>query len=227
MNDPGQGDFHPGAKQVLTERDLHHFGGDTLFDALGRAVCEAGCLPRKELFEAWAVAKRARRRLGRGPVVDLACGHGLAAWCLLLLDPVEGPAICVDRRLPASAEILRDVLGRRWPRVAGRIRYVQGELEEAAVEPGGRVLAVHACGGLTDRALELAIAARADVAALPCCHSHAKQDDGGLSGWMDRDVAIDATRVGRLRAEGYRVWTATIPASITPENRLMLGVPAR
>lgn len=215
--------MNPGSKQVLTDRHLASFGGDTLFDALARAVCEAGCLPSKELFEAWEVAKRAHRRLGRGPVFDLACGHGLAAWALLLLDREEAQATCIDRRLPPSAATLHDVLGRRWPGVGRRIRLVQGELGEARMPAGARVLAVHACGGLTDQALDLAIAAGAHVAALPCCHSHTKQDDGGLSGWMDRDLAIDATRVSRLRAAGYRVWTSVIPAAITPENRLLIA----
>jgi hypothetical protein len=45
----------------LTDRDLGRFPGDTLFDRLARAVCHAGCLPRKELYESWEVARRAVR----------------------------------------------------------------------------------------------------------------------------------------------------------------------
>ena len=30
-----------------------------------------------------------------------------------------------------------------------------------------------------------------------------------------------------LQRQGYRVWTQTIPADITPKNRLLLGAPAR
>ena len=41
---------------------------------------------------------------------------------------------------------------------------------------------------------------------------------GGLTGWMDLALAIDATRVARLRAAGYDVWTQTIPAAITPQT---------
>ena len=37
----------------LTSHDLGRFSGATLFDRIARAVCEAGCLPRKELYEAW------------------------------------------------------------------------------------------------------------------------------------------------------------------------------
>ena len=43
------------------EREVWRRLGGSLFDRLGRAVCEAGCLPRKELYEAWEVARRVRR----------------------------------------------------------------------------------------------------------------------------------------------------------------------
>ena len=38
------------SRNRLNGKDLHKFGGDTLFDAIARAVCHAGCLPRKELW---------------------------------------------------------------------------------------------------------------------------------------------------------------------------------
>jgi hypothetical protein len=36
---------------------------------------------------------------------------------------------------------------------------------------------------------------------------------------------VDATRVARLRAAGHEVHTQTIPAEITPQNRLILATP--
>jgi hypothetical protein len=36
-------------------------------------------VPRKELFETWEIARRARRRFRGGRVVDMAAGHGLLA----------------------------------------------------------------------------------------------------------------------------------------------------
>jgi hypothetical protein len=40
-------------KSRLTEKQLAVFPGNTLFDKIARAVCRAGTLPGKELFEAW------------------------------------------------------------------------------------------------------------------------------------------------------------------------------
>ena len=58
------------SKNRLTEKETILFPSDTLFDKIGRAVCHANCLPRKELYEAWEVARRVRRRFRGGRVVD-------------------------------------------------------------------------------------------------------------------------------------------------------------
>jgi hypothetical protein len=209
----------------LSRHSVADFPGDTLFDAIGRVVSEAECLPRKELFEAWAVAKRVHRRLSGRPVLDLAAGHGLLAWLFLLLDPDAPGARCVDRKKPPSAERLEAALTARWPRLAGKVRWETSKLERIAVEPGELVVSVHACGKLTDKVLDLAVAGRAPVAVLPCCQSLSKCDTAGLEVWMDGRLAIDAVRALRLRQAGYRVHLMTIPDEITPQNRLIIGTP--
>jgi len=78
--------FSHSSKGRLTDRDLARFPGTSLFDRLARAVCHAGCLPRKELYEAWETARRVRRVFRGGRIVDLAAGHGLLAHVLLILD---------------------------------------------------------------------------------------------------------------------------------------------
>ncbi|HMD36433.1 MAG TPA: hypothetical protein VKH42_15760, partial [Vicinamibacterales bacterium] len=67
---------------------------------------------------------------------------------------------------------------------------------------------------------------RARVAVVPCCHDMDTCDTGHLEGWLDPAAAIDATRAVRLMDQGYRVWTQAIPPDITPQNRLLLGVPS-
>ena len=78
--------FDPSSRGRLTHHDLGRFPGDTLFDRLGRALCAAECLPRKELFEAWEMARRVRRLCRGGRIVDIGAGHGLLAHVLLILD---------------------------------------------------------------------------------------------------------------------------------------------
>lgn len=213
-------------KNRLTRRDLARFPGDTLFERLARAVCEAGVLPRKELYEAWEVARRTRRRFRGGRVVDAAGGHGLLASVMLLLDDTSPEAIVVDPAPPPSAKALHDVLAVVWPRLAGRVRAASAPIEAWPLVHEDVVVSSHACGALTDRVLAAAIEARARVAVLPCCHEPATGGGEALGGWVDAALAIDLRRAMRLEHCGYRVWTQAIPADITPKNRLLLGAPA-
>ncbi|MCB1182321.1 methyltransferase domain-containing protein [bacterium] len=216
----------PSSRNVLNRRHVEHFPGDALFARLARAVCAAECLPRKELYEAWETARRVRRRLRGGPVLEAAAGHGLLAAILVLLDDTTPRARCVDIVQPPSHAPLLAALTGVWPRLAGRIEYVVGRLEDEPVAgPDTLIASVHACGTLTDAVLDKALAHRCPVAVLPCCHDLAACDDGGLAGWLDGPLAVDATRAARLRAAGYRVWTSRIPAEITPKNRLLVGWP--
>jgi hypothetical protein len=213
------------SKNRLTEKELFLFPSDTLFDKIGRTVCQAGCLPRKELFEAWEVARRVRRRFRGGRIVDLACGHGLTAALLLLLDDSSPQALAVDQNIPASAKHLHDALIKTWPRLKDRIEFIEMPLQEISLRQTDMVVSVHACGTLTDLVLEQATAARARLAVLPCCHNLNESDQGGLGGWLDGPLAVDVVRANRLREKGYKLYTQQIPDDITPKNRLLMAEP--
>ena len=215
--------FSASSKDRLTGFDLGRFPGETLFDRVARAVCRAGCLPRKELFEAWEVARRARRRFRGGRVVDLAAGHGLLAQLMLLLDDSSPDAVALDTSVPASSAKLHEALVSAWPRLAGRVTFLSADLDALELRATDVVVSSHACGSLTDVILDRATDAGARVAVLPCCHDVNTCDTGGLTGWVDAALAIDLTRAARLQQRGYHVWTQTIPSGITPKNRLLMG----
>jgi SAM-dependent methyltransferase len=217
--------LHVGSRNRLKPASARHYPGDTLFDRIARAVCEADCLPRKELHESWEVARRARRRFRGGRVVDLAAGHGLVAHLLLLLDDTSKVALAVDRRVPPSAARVAAALARAWPRLEGAVRWHEGAIEDVPLAEGDLVVSAHACGPLTDVVLARAADARARVVVLPCCHDAERCDAGSLTGWMDAALAIDAVRAQKLAARGYDVHTQEIPEAITPKNRLLFGAP--
>jgi hypothetical protein len=218
--------FELNSRNWLTPHDLPRFPGPTLFERIARVVCEAACLPRKELYESWAVARRVRRRLRGGRVVDLAAGHALTASMMLLIDDTSECAVAVDTRLPASAARLNTALARQWPRLAARVTLLEQAHYELALLASDVVVSVHACGALTDRVLERAVAARCRVAVLPCCHDKETCDTGNLEGWLDIPTAVDTTRALALRQAGYRVHTQRIPEQITPHNRLLIAEPS-
>jgi hypothetical protein len=125
-----------------------------------------------------------------------------------------------------SAVRVRDALLEDWPRLAGRVTGVCADIESFPIVADDVVVSSHACGTLTDRVLAAAMAARARVAVLPCCHDFDSAEALPLSGWMDRALAIDVVRVVRMVDNGYRVRTQTIPDTITPKNRLLIAGPA-
>ena len=112
-----------------------------------------------------------------------------------------------------------------WPRLAGRVVLDEGPLESVAMSEDDPVVSAHACGALADLVLHRASAVPARIAVLPCCHDLAINDAGSLSGWLDGPLAVDVMRAVRLEQRGYRVRTQTIPALVTPKNRLLLGEP--
>ena len=217
--------FDRKSRSRLTRRDLHRFEGTSLFDRVARVVCDAECLPRKELYEAWEVARRVRRLFRGGRVVDVAGGHGLLAHTMLLLDDSSADAHVVDPSPPSSAPKLHQALAFSWPRLAGRVHWTAAALDAFRFEEGDVIVSSHACGSLTDVVLDHALAVHARVAVLPCCHDARTSDAGQLTGWVDPALAIDLLRAVRLQQNGYRVRTQTIPAAITPKNRLLIGEP--
>ena len=218
--------FLRSSRARLTDHDLGRFSSERLFDRLARQLCHAGCLPRKELFEAWEAARRVRRLFRGGRVVDLGGGHGLLAHVMLLLDDSSPEALVVDTTIPQSRTRIEDALTAAWPRLAGRVAYSPLGLESVDLRPSDIVVSIHACGSLTDVVLTRAIDAGARVAVLPCCHDLGVNDAGGLSGWLDGPLAVDAVRAIRLKEAGYQIWTQTIPSAITPKNRLLMGAPS-
>jgi hypothetical protein len=217
--------FSAGSHARLTEYDLDRFAGETLFARLGRALCAAACLPRKELYEAWEVARRARRLFRGGRVVDFGGGHGLLAQVMLLLDDSSPCAMVVDKSLPPSSAKVHEALANVWPRLMNRVAFVPAGIDQVELLPTDVLVSSHACGALTDLVLDRAVAAAARVAVLPCCHDLVSCDTADLDGWLDGPLAIDVARALHVRACGYRIRTQAISSSITPKNRLLLAWP--
>ncbi|MCD6150681.1 MAG: methyltransferase domain-containing protein [Deltaproteobacteria bacterium] len=211
------------SKNRLTPQQQSLFPGDNLFDKIARAVCRAGTLPRKELYETWEMAKRIRRRYRGGRILDLACGHGLLAHILLILDDSSETAIAVDNKIPLNTPILSNALITSWPRLKDRIIYKEMDIQDITILPDDMVVSAHACGSLTDLIINKATEQHARVAVLPCCHDLKESSTGGLEGWIEKTLAVDAVRAMKLRSKGYQIVTQKIPDTITPKNRLLMG----
>ncbi len=114
-------------------------------------------------------------------------------------------------------------MSQTWPFLGERLCFESQDLEEIDLLPGDVVVSAHACGGLTDMILTRAVDARARVAVLPCCHDLKTCDTAGLVSWMAPDLAVDVARAIKLRGAGYEIYTAAIPAAITPKTACSWG----
>jgi hypothetical protein len=89
------------------------------------------------------------------------------------------------------------------------------------------VVGIHACNYLTDVILDAAVEAAVPFALMPCCHadrSGALKQAASVVG-APLAAAVDIARMGSLLERGCTCHMFSIPAAITPVNRILLGIP--
>jgi hypothetical protein len=219
----------------------------TLLNELGTIACETGVVPRKELFETYAAALYMQDRFPNVQrVADLAGGHGLLSWFLLVLDPTRTrSAVVVDRCMPDSAESIAQGMLQRFPELESQWTYVVADLSGVEAHPSTLLASVHACGSLSDYLIQLSIGSGAPLAVAPCCHTvqaskgykphvlsgmdaesvsalvhQNKKTNGGGASLAD---VVDGIRCQTLETAGFRVHEAKLPSLFTEKNRLILA----
>lgn len=218
---------YAGSKTRVGRNTAQYFQGDTLTDRLLRELCADRVLPIKEVAEACEFFAAVRKYVRTEVVVDLCAGHGLAGMLFAIHQRETQRVILCDRRRPQSHAATLAAVVRAAPWVEGQIEYREGRLEHLAPElpAGAGVLGVHACGRLTDQCLEVARTLRGPVAVLPCCRDHGLNEaPPGLREALGEDVAYDVHRTYALESAGYRVRWRSIPETVTPMNRVLIGV---
>ena len=218
-----------GSKNRMTPRTEHQFDGPSLEHRFARSICSASVLPRKEWFETTAMLRRIQRKsdvlLGESTqrIVDVGAGHGLLGMMLALVDKREREVLLLEPLPPPSRAKLLAAVTRDFPWVASRMREIHAALSPEVLRPGDLVVSSHGCGTLTDAIIDAAMAVRAHVVVLPCCHPRKNEAAEVLAGFLDPARALDSARALRLHSAGYQVWTASIDPTITPKNRLILA----
>lgn len=75
------------ARKKLKPIHASLFDTSSMFDRFAKVVASTGVMPKKELFETWAAALYIDDHfVTHRRIADVAAGHGLLAWSLLLLD---------------------------------------------------------------------------------------------------------------------------------------------
>mmetsp|Transcript_82502 Transcript_82502/g.123812 ORF Transcript_82502/g.123812 Transcript_82502/m.123812 type:complete len:489 (+) Transcript_82502:145-1611(+) len=224
--------------------DKNDFYYTQMLNKLGLMACRTGVVPRKELLETFAAATYIDAKFPQiRRVADVAAGHGLLSWFLLALDPTRS-AICIDRRMPPSADIIANSMLELYPNLESKWCYVEADLASIESHPSTLIASVHACGGLSDKLIEMAIDGKAPIAVVPCCHSvkekkgyqphpltkmKAEEVESLVERILleDQDASlgdiVDQVRCTTLETAGYDVEEAKLPELFTKRNRLILG----
>ena len=219
------------SRSKLTERTaVRHFDSGAAPDRIASILGSVGALPIKEVVESFEMFQRIRKQVRSRTVVDLCAGHGLLGMLFGLFERVVEEVILVDKQRPPSFEKAIGVLAETAPWLGDKVTYVLSSAKawEDKVRTGvaASVVSSHACGTLTDRCLSFAVERGCKIAVMPCCYPerlfpgpHVLVDNLGPE-W-----AFDVDRTYRLSAEGYRVLWRSIPRSVTPMNRILIGLP--
>jgi hypothetical protein len=240
------------SRRKLKPNDASRFAHaePALFRELAAVVCATGMLPQKELHECWQMAYAVHKAFPEiTHIADMAAGHGLLAWILVLLarseeNPIPRTAVAVDVNRPRSAQLLAASMIERWPQLVDSVHYVEGSIDAVIAEegPGTLLVAAHACGSLSDGVLLAAISSRSPFAIMPCCHSLRKQattlgtlalasgrmpfsmeELASVAAAKGQPAAIDQFRIEALTALGYQIQESFIDKEITPYHHIIMG----
>jgi hypothetical protein len=205
-----------------------HFHSDTLQDKFLRAMAKDNTLPIKEILESFEYFSRIRKQLKNDCVLDLCSGHGLLGILFAMFERRVKKVVLVDVKVPPSYQKLFNCAVSVAPWIRDKIETFTEKIHRQAswAQSGCSVVSAHACGVLTDTCIDVAIACGGPLAVLPCCYPRkacraplALQQSFGLQ------EAFDIDRTYRLENADFRVRWSSIPAHITPMNRIMIATP--
>lgn len=216
-------------RDKLRKSDTRWFPGELLSSVFARALCEQRAIPFKEVLESFEFYACVRPQIRKSTALaDLCCGHGLAGILFAMFERNVEHVTLLDKYRPASFDAVLAAAISIAPWVEEKVRFVASPLSQTQshLAPRTAILAIHACGEMTDQSIEHAISLGGPVALLPCCRDHSAHDSPPvLKQVLGADVAIDIDRTYRLHAAGYHVRWDQIPPPITPMHRVLIGSP--
>lgn len=210
----------------LDDKSAPRFRGDAIAERIVAALARRRAIKVKEVLESFETFERVRRRLRAPRVADLCCGHGLTGLLFAVYEREVDEVVLLDRRRPPKAGLVFDAVAEVAPWIASKVRWIEGKVAGAArhLAPQTSVVAIHACGARTDRAIDAAVEVGGHVAVIPCCYTRtAKDAPRALREALGVEVTADIHRTYLLERAGYGVSWSAIPAAITPMNRLLVA----
>ena len=88
------------------------------------------------------------------------------------------------------------------------------------------VVACHACQHLSAEVARVCIRDERDFAVMPCCHKdpHGEMKSAAAALGISLGTVMDLALIGSIQGAGHRASLRTIDESITPQNRVVIGL---
>ena len=204
-----------------------YFSGDSLQNKLLKKLAYTHMLPIKEILESFEYFERIRKKVKAEVMCDLCCGHGFIGILFAIFERKVSKVFLVDKVEPASRQKLIQACIEVAPWIESKIHNIEDEIspESSWLEKNMSVVSSHACGILTDLTLDIAMAVNGKVAVMPCCYPEKKcKAPNALQSKLGIETAFDIDRTYRLEQAGYHVYWKSVPALITPMNRVIIGI---
>lgn len=224
-----------GVRGRFDRRALEFFEGDGFPEKIARAIIHREAIVAKELFESFEFFQRVRRSVRRKILIDVSAGHGLTGLVFAAMEREVEQVYLVDPHRPKSSHNLAEAIFECAPWARDKVTWVEKKIQRVREDiPGDAspedddigIIGVHACGILTDHAIDLALDLRAPIAVLPCCYAQtALSAPPAVRDWLGAEITTDIHRTYRMENAGYDVIWSAIPRVITPKNRIMIGRP--
>ena len=224
-------------KEWLSSRHKFHsgitkeyFDSDSLQDTFLQAIAADRLLPVKEVLESFEFFTRVRKSVRTRVMADLCCGHGLVGILFAMFERDVDRVFLIDQNEPESRLKLIAAASKVAPWISEKIdnREAKIDIEDDWIKPDIGVVSAHACGVLSDLCIAVAIKTAGPIAILPCCYPRsACEAPLSLQTQFGIKTAFDIDRTYRLEKAGYTVRWGTIPAEITPMNRILYARPPR
>ena len=157
-------------------------------------------------------------------IVEFCAGNGNAGRLFATQSDVQAVTFVDIKKVRDLEATLRDV--------GDKGNFFLEGIDHYNIPANSGVIAIHACGPLTDKILKKTALAGVPVAVMTCCHRGESEmynlqnpPNPRLLNYVKREDYLDTVRKQFLVEQRYDATIAKIDSKITPFNNVIIGVP--
>lgn len=163
-------------------------------------------------------------------LVEVAGGHCLFSAIVALVYPERfDKIIAIDLKRVEAFDKVMNCLKQISPESASKIEFKQEDIKTSkSIIQGSVVVALHACGNLTDLIISISLDNQVNsLNLMGCCYSNcnaAKECHPAIRKWAGERFASSITRTLKIQDKEYDIIWKFISTVITPQNQIIIAL---